>query len=281
MRMLYILVLSIWLAPAPAADNAWSRIGYPLPGLPQVIGSYNAGCLAGAAALPLLGEGYQVMRPSRNRYYGHPNLIAFIKRLGRQATARGERLLIGDLAQPRGGPMSYGHSSHQIGLDVDIWFALGPRERLLTPRETESLPMLSVVNAARGQVAPMRWSPRYGEILKLAVQDPEVERIFVNPIIKQALCASAGPDRAWLYKIRPWWGHDSHFHARLRCPVDSVQCKMQKPPPLGDGCDEDLERWVWEIQQAALAPPRPVRPTRPPVVLPVACTAVLNGYAGH
>jgi murein endopeptidase len=29
-------------------------------------------------------------------------------------------LLIGDMSQPRDGPMLYGHSSHQIGLDVDI-----------------------------------------------------------------------------------------------------------------------------------------------------------------
>ncbi|MFO1072825.1 MAG: penicillin-insensitive murein endopeptidase [Geminicoccaceae bacterium] len=42
---------------------------------------------------------------------------------------------------------------------------------------------------------------------------PEVERIFVHPGIKQALCAQAGGDHAWLAKVRPRYGHDAHFHA--------------------------------------------------------------------
>ena len=43
-------------------------------------------------------------------------------------------------------------------------------------------------------------------------QDPLVQRIFVNAAIKKALCREAGDDRAWLEKVRPWWGHDYHFH---------------------------------------------------------------------
>ena len=36
---------------------------------------------------------------------------------------------VGDMSQPRGGPMVTGHSSHQIGLDVDIWLTPMPTAR--------------------------------------------------------------------------------------------------------------------------------------------------------
>lgn len=274
---LLLSLLSLVVALPARAGNGWSTVAYPLSGPPQVIGSHTAGCIAGAAALPLVGDGYQVMRASRNRYYGHPLLVAFVERLGRQAAARGGRLLIGDLGQPRGGPMPNGHRSHQSGLDVDVWFLQQPRERLLSRSETEEIDMPSMVRAAEGTLNPTRWSPRYRDMLKLAALSPEVDRVFVNAIIKQALCYSE-TDRSWLEKVRPWWGHDAHFHVRLACPPDSGQCKPQKPIPPGDGCDADLANWVRDIQQAALSP-KPYRKPEPPSAdaLPVACKAVLNG----
>ena len=277
MKTIFIgLVLLAWLAPS-LAGNAWSEIDTPLAESPQAIGAYNAGCLAGAAILPLQGKGFQVMRPSRNRYFGHPNLIAFVERLGRQASVQGQRLLIGDLSQPRGGPMNGGHRSHQIGLDVDIWFGEGPQGRPLSREETEAIPMLSVIQAAEGNLNPARWSARYRNALKLASEAPEVERIFVNPIIKQALCRSER-DPSWLYKIRPWWGHDEHFHVRLRCPADNPLCRPQEPLPMDDGCDVGLERWVREIQMAAISSPsQKQKPTPEPSILPEICKAVLNG----
>lgn len=273
--LLFLLPLAIAL-PA-RAGNDWSGVGYPLAGPPQVIGSYTAGCIAGAMALPLAGDGYQIMRPGRNRYYGHPLLIRFVERLGRQTAARGGRLLIGDLGQPRGGPMPNGHRSHQSGLDVDIWFLQQPRDRLLSRPETEQIDMPSMVRAAEGVLNDSRWSPRYRDALKQAALAPEVDRIFVNPIIKQALCYSE-VDRSWLGKVRPWWGHDAHFHVRLACPPGDDQCKPQKPIPPGDGCDADLAKWVREIVQATLSP-RPYRKPEPPSAdrLPAACDAVLYG----
>lgn len=273
-----ILPLLVLFGSLPAlAGNGWSEVSYPLAGPPQVIGAYNAGCIAGAVALPLVGEGYQVMRVSRNRYYGHPVLVAFLERLGQQAAARNSRLLVGDLAQPRGGPMSSGHRSHQSGLDVDIWFLQQPISRVLSRSDLEQLGAPTMIRATQGTVDRMQWSPRQRDMLKLAVQAPEVERIFVNAIIKQALCDSE-TDRSWLDKVRPWWGHDAHFHVRLACPPDSEQCQPQKPLPPGDGCDADLARWVEEIRQAALSP-KPYKKPEPPSAeqLPAACSAVLYG----
>ena len=273
--LLFLLLLTSIL-PAQAG-NGWSTVGYPLAGPPRVIGSYAAGCIAGAVALSLAGDGYQVMRPSRNRYYGHPLLVRFVERLGRQTAANGSRLLIGDLGQPRGGPMPNGHRSHQSGLDVDVWFLQQPRDRLLTRTDAERIDMPSMIRPAEGALNDSRWSPRYRDALRRAALAPEVERIFVNPIIKQALC-DRETDRSWLEKVRPWWGHDAHFHVRLVCPPGDDQCKPQKPFPPGDGCDADLGRWVEEIVQATLSP-KPIRKPEPPSAdrLPAACDAVLYG----
>ncbi len=275
-RLAILLFLLSWASAMPArAGSGWSTVGYPLAGPPQVIGSYAAGCIAGAVALPLVGDGYQVMRSSRNRYYGHPALIALVERLGRRTAVNGGRLLIGDLGQPRGGPMPNGHRSHQSGLDVDVWFLQQPRDRLLSQPETERIEMPSMVRPAEGALNISRWSPRYRDALKQAALAPEVERIFVNPIIKQALCNNE-TDRTWLEKVRPWWGHDAHFHVRLACPPGDGQCKPQKSFPPGDGCDADLAHWVRDIVQATLSP-KPLKKPEPPSAdrLPAACDAVL------
>lgn len=273
------MVLSLLLLGSTSvlAGNDWSQVAYPLAGPPQAIGAYNAGCISGAVALPLVGDGYQVMRASRNRYYGHPALVAFLERLGQQAAARGSRLLIGDLGQPRGGPMSSGHRSHQSGLDVDIWFLQQPLSRVLSRSDIEQLGAPTMIRAAQGTIDDSRWTQRNRDILKLAAQAPEVDRIFVNAIIKQALCDSE-TDHRWLDKIRPWWGHDDHLHIRLACPPDSEQCQPQKPPPSGDGCDADLAHWVEEIRQAAISP-KPYKKPAPPSTenLPAACSMVLYG----
>ena len=275
-RCLLPLSLLLLASALPVqAGNGWSTVAYPLAGPPEVIGSYAAGCIAGAVPLPLVGDGYQVMRPSRNRYYGHPLLIRFVERLAQQTATRGGRLLIGDLGQPRGGPTPSGHRSHQSGLDVDVWFLQQPRERTLSRADTEQIEMPSMIRATEGTLNQSRWSPGYRDALKLAAQAPEVDRIFVNAIIKQALCESE-TDRRWLEKVRPWWGHDAHFHVRLACPPGSGQCKPQKPLPFGDGCDPDLRNWVRDLVQAARSP-KPYRKPEPPSVdrLPAACDAVL------
>lgn len=270
-------LLAAVLIAAPAwAQNPWGAVRAPSAGEAEAIGGYAAGCVAGAVALPLDGEGFQVMRPSRNRYYGHPALVAFVERLAGRAGRDGlGRLLVGDLSQPRGGPATYGHASHQSGLDVDIWFRLLPKgaEPLSRP-QTEQMAMESVIRVADGVLDRQRWDRRYGDLLRLAANMPEVDRIFVNPVIKQALCRG-GERGDWLGKLRPWWGHDQHFHVRLACPSDSPGCETQKPIPAGDGCDEDLDGWVREIRLAAKRP-KPTPPDRSTTRLPLACEAVLT-----
>ena len=240
-------------------------------GATQSIGYYTAGCIKNAAALPVDGVGYQVIRQSRKRYYGHPDLIQFIRSLGQAvASGLGGTLLIGDLSKENGGLMSDDHRSHQIGLDADILFWQYPItiKRMLTLQEREEIHPLSLLTADLADIDNSKWNLIHGEIVKMAASSsPKVERIFVNPIIKRKLCKTYQGEE-WLRKIRPWYGHDGHFHVRLSCPADSPLCDPQEPVPPGDGCDSDLDWWFTEEAKKKSLPQTP----RP---LPKECLTVL------
>lgn len=265
--------------PGPAAADAipaktlfGARMA-PSAGAPQAHGSYAAGCLAGGRALPEAGAGWQAMRLSRNRNWGHPETLAFIERLGAHARAVGwPGVLIGDISQPRGGPMLDGHRSHQIGMDIDVWMRPAP-DRSLTRVEREVMGSPSVVAADRRSMSPA-WTPGHAALLERAAGDPAVSRIFVNAAVKAELCRTAAGDRAWLRKIRPWWGHDHHFHVRLACPAGSPGCENQEPPPGGDGCDESLAWWFTEEALNPAPGPRP--PEKTLADLPRACRALVE-----
>jgi penicillin-insensitive murein DD-endopeptidase len=252
-----------------AADRPAATAG------PRVIGSYAKGCLAGGVSLERDGPGWQAMRLSRNRTWGHPALIGWIERFATEARAAGwPGLLVGDLAQPRGGPMLTGHASHQIGLDADIWLTPMP-ERILSPAEREALGARSMLREGTREVDPRVFGPGQAELIRAAAMTPEVARIFVHPGIKAALCDAAGPDHGWLRKVRPWWGHDAHFHVRLSCPPGEPLCRDQGPPPAGDGCGDELDWWLsdlpWLPKDPAPKPPEPLALSE----LPGECRAVL------
>jgi len=266
--------------PPGAAQVLFGRESMPATGPPQAIGSYVRGCLSGAIALPADGPNWQVMRPSRNRAWGHPVLIAFLERLAQKlpSEAGWPGLLVGDIAQPRGGPMLTGHGSHQIGLDADIWLTPMPNRRL-SPAERDALSATDVVARNGRDIDPAAWTPQHRLLLEAVAREPLVERVFVNPAIKRALCREGGPERAWMAKIRPWWGHNYHFHVRLYCPSGSPQCHGQTPPPPGDGCGRELDWWFTEKE---LHPP-PSGPRKPLrlVDLPLACTALVAAPGGQ
>jgi penicillin-insensitive murein endopeptidase len=215
------VALSVAIALPPLSGNAaqdvpaktlFSQVVGPSSGAVRAVGSYDRGCLAGGVALAVDGPHWQVMRLSRNRNWGTPQLVSYIERLATDAARDGwPGLLVGDLAQPRGGPMNGGHVSHQSGLDADIWFVPMP-DRTLTADERESISAYSLLLPGRLALDPGKWSSQYPALLKRAASYPEVARIFVSPAIKQSLCQSTTGDRAWLQKLRPWYGHDDHFH---------------------------------------------------------------------
>jgi penicillin-insensitive murein DD-endopeptidase len=266
--------------PPDAAKVIFGRESTPSAGPPQAIGFYDRGCLNGAIALPADGPNWQVMRLSRNRAWGHPVLIAFLERLAQKLPreAGWPGLLVGDIGQPRGGPMLTGHGSHQIGLDADIWLTPMPNRRL-SPAERDNIPATDVVAPDGMDIDPTRWTTRHRLLLEAVAREPLVERVFVNPAIKLALCREGGPQRAWLAKIRPWWGHNYHFHIRLSCPSGNPRCHGQAPPPPGDGCGKQLDWWFTE--EALHPPPSPPRKPLRLDDLPAACAAVVAAPAAQ
>ena len=255
-RTLFALLAGALLAaPLAAQPLAKEQFGAKRSGSPErsaPFGSYAKGCLAGGEELAETGPTWQAMRLSRNRNWGHPDTLDFIRDLsGFAAKQPGwAGLYIGDLSQPRGGPMLTGHRSHQIGLDADIWM-LPPKRLNLTARERENLSSISTRRAG-GAYVNQNWTRQHHAILKAAASDKRVARIFVFPGAKVQMCKDAKGNRSWLRKIRPWWGHHYHFHVRLACPRGARHCVDQAPPPAGDGC-ADAEQWVRNI----LNPPAP------------------------
>jgi penicillin-insensitive murein endopeptidase len=268
--------LTIAAALPASAQPEWGKSAAPSPGPVRIFGTYTNGCIAGARSLPPEGPGHQVVRMSRNRYFGHPETVDYLLNLGRRVT--GAQLgiaLIGDMSQPRGGPMAFGHASHEIGLDADVWFRLDLPPLPRIARENLDLP--SMVNPATHRVDPKRFTDVQAELVRFAAMDPRVGRIFVNPAIKLALCERPWVDRSWLRLVRPWYGHDAHFHIRLNCPADQPACVSQDPPPPGDGCGEDLAGWLRKPVPAPRPPHKEaVRPTPTPPSMPPACPAVLR-----
>ncbi|SLN75928.1 penicillin-insensitive murein endopeptidase [Roseisalinus antarcticus] len=227
----------------------------------ESFGSYSRGCQAGAVQLPETGPTWQAMRLSRNRNWAQPITVDFVRDLSAfAATLPGwNGIYVGDMSQPRGGPMLSGHASHQTGLDADIWML--PPDRLdLSAAERESLSSISM-RRAEGAYVNGNWTPAHMALLRRAAEDPRVARIFVFPGAKVWMCGQETGDRAWLNKIRPWWGHHYHFHVRLSCPAGAMGCENQAPPPPGDGC-ADAQQWVDNILNPP--PPDPNAPTTPP-----------------
>lgn len=246
---------------SPALANEWADVPGPLAEPTRIVGGHGAGCLIGAQALPPEGTGYQAIELERRRHYGHPALIDYLQDLGERLAAQGlGPMLIGDLAQPRGGPMSYGHVSHQTGLDVDIWFRL---DLPPLPREERQGLVQPILVDADGQLDP-RWGEAQATLVQLAASDARVARVFVDAAVKRDLCERQWDDRSWLRRVRPWPAHDEHLHVRLRCPTGEPQCVDQPEPPPGEGCE------------AILPTPRPVVQASPAQRLPAACQDALK-----
>ncbi|HXB77451.1 MAG TPA: penicillin-insensitive murein endopeptidase [Bradyrhizobium sp.] len=264
--------------PTIGARELFARKVLPTAMPTRAIGFYSHGCIAGAQALPINGKTWQAMRLSRNRNWGHPDLVALVARLSAKVhkEAGWPGILVGDMSQPRGGPMLTGHASHQVGLDADIWLTPMP-DRQLSREEREEMPAVMMVRPDRLDIDPNVWMPGHLIMIRDAAQEPSVQRIFVNAAIKKALCREAKGDRSWLSKIRPMYGHDYHFHIRIKCPSGGTECESQPEPTEGEACSPaDLAYW---FRDEVIHPKPQIEPPKPKPLtmaqLPPACRQVL------
>jgi penicillin-insensitive murein endopeptidase len=273
---------------SPIARQLFGAAPGPAPLAARSIGGYAKGCLAGGASLPINGPDWQVMRLSRNRNWGNPRLLDYLERLASDARALDgwPGLLVGDMSQPRGGPMLTGHTSHQIGLDADIWLTPMP-DHILTPEEREDMTATSMLKDPFS-VDPAIFTTMQVKLIRRAASYPQVARIFVHPAIKKALCqqaASVGKNTDWLGKVRPWWNHHYHFHVRLSCPPGAEGCENQKPTTGENGCGQELTNWYAMLKKSAIEMAKPQVPGAKPWVgkpplrmdqLPKECQSVLT-----
>ena len=294
--MIKWLVLLMLLAQPVSAESTaatlFSALRTPAPGPAVPVGTYSRGCAQGNIQLPESGPTWQAMRLSRDRDWGNPVLVSYLEDLSAKVTQFGWKgLYIGDLGNPRGGPMNSGHASHQMGLDADIWF-LKPGSLTLSASDREQISSIAIRTNDQLRVNE-NYDDSYREMLKAAASDPRVDRIFVAAAIKIEMCKTAtAADAKWLQHIRPEANHQDHLHVRLKCPPGAAYCQTQTPTVKelskgGSGCDETLMYWVSD----AYLHPKPVKPSNPPKPpvprkrtsrellmsdLPAECTGVLN-----
>jgi penicillin-insensitive murein endopeptidase len=150
----------------------------------------------------------------------------------------------------------------------------------MSAAEREALPFTSMLDKSKFlTVDPRRWTETRARLVMMAASYPEVERVFVNPAIKKKLCETWQGDRSALGKVRPIYGHDEHFHIRIKCPEGAAGCKPQAKVPPGDGCDASLAWWFTREPWAKPKPKKDAKPVKPHFVtlsdLPKACSAVL------
>lgn len=296
--LLYLLCIALLTvvarvgAATPGASsviNPWSQRHHPSMRQAEIRGSYTGGCLHGAQSILNDQGDFFLMRTSRRRHYAHPKMRAFIKTFSGQIKAHKlGTLLVGDISQTRGGPTLKGHASHQVGLDVDVWFWLDAPAgiRTFSQQKRGALSAISMLNGKRNGIHRQRFGRRQIAALRLAAEAPGVQRIFVNPHIKNELC-HVTQNAAWLEKIRPWWGHHYHFHVRLACPASEPQCRAQAAVPKGAGCGRALAWWF--SKEAADTLRKSVEAARQKTdrqrladklaKLPASCSEVLNAPA--
>ena len=109
-RSILLVLVLMGTSPSSAQELAtpayslFGEVAGPAPLASEAVGFYAGGCLAGGEALPVDGPYWQAMRLSRNRYWGHPSLVAYLERLAADAAQLDgwPGLLVGDMSQPRG-----------------------------------------------------------------------------------------------------------------------------------------------------------------------------------
>ena len=163
------------------------------------------------------------------------------------------------MAQARGGPMLTGHTSHQLGLDADIWLTPMP-DRELTRQEREEMSATDMVRRRQARhrsvgldAGACRAHPRRGA-------EPAIERILVNPAIKKALCREADRRPRLVAQGASVVGAQLSHASAHRLPGRQSGMQAAGSDAGTEGCGADLDYW---FRDAILNPPPPKEPPKP------------------
>lgn len=200
----------------------------------KAVGFYTDGKIEKATLLPEKGEAFQQVYTERDTHWGTGMIVSMIENASEYLVTKwypGTVVMIGDVAKKFGGDIGT-HASHQSGLDADIPY-IGNKgfDRVI----------------ANGEVKSSFDYMKNWQFLRLIanqkiVQDGRtttvLNRVFMNPVIHKGFCAWAQKsdllknplDQEIMSRIRPWEGHDKHFHVRLKCSPHYPACRNQQEP---------------------------------------------------
>ena len=246
--------------PKLPAKQVFGRALTPTEVQARSIGFYSRGCLAGAKALPVDGETWQVMRLSRNRNLGQSG----DDRLPRALLEKGRRE--GDLA--RHSRRRHFPAARRPDADRPRLASGRPRRRRLA--DADARPHADARGAGgdvRGQYGDRGRALGRPGALDAGVRRRSSRRPRKSPRSSASSstprsrrrCARPHKGEPWMNKVRAYWGHNYHFHIRIECPAGETACEPQEPVPPGDGCDKSL---AWWFTDEALHPRRRTKPKR-------------------
>ena len=205
------------------------------------MGFYSNGSLKNGVDLPHEGTGFMRLYLGEDRGWGTDEMIQMITASAREMDSLYPgfgRLQVEDIGQFGGGEID-GHASHQNGLDVDLTFYRkdGLEHDPVATGETYSPSMV-----IGGRISSNFDAERNWQFFKLLHRHGNVQRIFVDQVIKNEICREAsrvGEKKSYvevLRSLRHQTNHADHMHVRLRCPVKDKSCKSQAEVAAGSGC---------------------------------------------
>ncbi len=207
----------------------------------EAVGFFSNGKLQDSVSILNLGDEVHKLFMQRKRFYSTEELYDVVEDLTRYIRAsetNSETLQLGDLSNEHGGNTNE-HSSHQNGLDIDIVYLTKNRKL-----QSKTAPFWQEEFVKNGKVTSNLDTKRNLELFKYAVENHPVRRIFVDEVIKNHFCKYAKDndllkDKKYvetLRRLRPAKLHTNHFHVRITCPKDDVNCQDQAEVPAGSGC---------------------------------------------
>ncbi len=183
----------------------------------------------------------KIKKGSDDRNWGHPALVKMLRRNARdvsRAIKGGSVMLVGDLSNKRGGPLS-GHHSHQSGRDADVAFFA---------RDAEGRPVALDRFVAFGGDGKARDGSGYTFddhrnwlLVQAWIRDHRagLSHIFVAAPLRKRLLdyARRHPqfkkhvDEALALMKQPKnaEAHDDHFHLRIACPKRQQEICREEP----------------------------------------------------